>query len=187
MKKVLLFVLMVMLCAGTARAEGSKTAYANPMKILETYQKSKDYKDAMDKLQETKAKELKLEDKKNEIMDMQKQYDLLKEDEQKKMKEKIVKAVEGFREAQGKFEEAITKENEKRMKEVLADVEKAINDYGRKQGYDMILDSAAVLYSTKTSADVTDEILDSLNSAYSSSRSSGAGSSKESPKPSSKK
>jgi len=183
MKKVLLFVLMVAFCAGQAKAQNAKIAYANPMKILETYQKSKDFKDEMDKLQDTKAKEFKLEDKKNEIMDMQKQYDLLKEDEQKKMKEKIVKAVEGFREAQGKFEEAITKENEKRMKEVLTDVEKAINDYGRKQGYDMILDSAAVLYSSKTSADVTNEILDGLNSAYGGSHSSGAGS----PKPSSSK
>ena len=166
MKKILtvLVVVGLLVAFGTpAFAQDLKLAYVDLFEIFNEYEKTKSY----DKVLEGKKskEEDKLESKKKQIEKIQSKTSLLKEEEQLKERETIVKAVEEYRQLERDIFTDLKKQRDEKMKEILEDITKVIEDYAKKNGFDMILHKNAVLFGS-SAMDVTDQVLKLVNDKY---------------------
>ena len=59
----------------------------------------------------------------------------------------------------------LRKERDDKLKEILQDIEKVIQSYAQKNGYDFILNDRVLLYGV-ASADISQDIIDLLNAGY---------------------
>ena len=59
----------------------------------------------------------------------------------------------------------LRKERDEKLKEILQDIEKVVQSYAQKNGYDFIFNDRVLLYGT-ASADVTQDIVTALNDNY---------------------
>ena len=96
---------------------------------------------------------------------MQDKLDLLKEKEQEDQKEKIRQAITEYRNVEGQIFQDLKQESDERMKEILDDINKEIQDYAKKKSFDIIINKSAILYGGDD-IDVTKDVLNSLNSNY---------------------
>jgi outer membrane protein len=169
MKKVFFFLMVsVGMMFSQAYAKDIKIAVINPATMLTSYEKAKDYDKALEQAKEQKAKDYNLETKKDEIMKMRDKMGLLKDKEQADMKDKVMKALNDYRDLEEKAMNELQKDSETKMKEVIDDVEKAIKEYAKTNGYDMVLDKGVVLYGGDT--DITEAITKTLNDKYKASK-----------------
>ena len=153
--------------AGRAGAEGQKIAVIITQKLLTQTEAGKI---AASKLQ-TKKKDAqeRLDKKAKDITDMQeglaKRQMVLSEDERGKAVADLDREQrDGLR-----MKEDLERELQKAENEVLGGVNKFLSkiviDYGKKNGYDMIIDASATLYFAD-SADITDDVIKAANAAY---------------------
>jgi len=59
----------------------------------------------------------------------------------------------------------LRKERDEKLKEILQDIEKVVQSYAQKNGYDFIFNDRVLLYGA-ANADVTQDIVDLLNGGY---------------------
>ena len=59
----------------------------------------------------------------------------------------------------------LRKDRDEKLKEILQDIEKGVQAYSQKNGYDFIFNDRVLLYGA-ASADVTQDVIDILNSEY---------------------
>lgn len=164
MKKVVILILVTGLTFPMyGVAKDLKIGYVDILKIFNEYQKTKEY----DKMLEEKksAKEKELEQKKEEIREMQDKLELLKDKEQEKEREKITKAAGEYRELERQFILDLKKERDEKMKEIINDINRVIEDYGSQKGFDLIINKGAILYGRK-GIDLTETILKIVNQKY---------------------
>lgn len=157
------FFAVVVLFGSEAFAAGNKMAYVDLSTTFDKYEKTKSYDETLAKDQEAKTKDLEQLD--GEIKAIQDKMSLLSE------KEKAAKEKE-LEEKRGKFEQLrqqvavdLGKQRDEKLKEILQDIEKVIQSYAQKNGYDFILNDRVLLYGA-ANADVTQDIIDLLNSDY---------------------
>ena len=162
-----LAVAIVLCFAGSIMGYGGdlKVGYADIVKVFNDYQKTKDYEKVLDEKKKKKEAESNLEEKKNEIIKMQDKLELLKDREKEQQKEKIRKAVNKYRDLEAQKYSDLKKESNEKMKEIIKDINKAISNYAKSSGFDLILNKSAILYG-KDGIDVTDSVLKKLNEGY---------------------
>ena len=140
-----------------------KMAYVDLSSTFDKYEKTKVYDDALSSVQSGKEKEL--EQISNEIKALEDKMSLLSE------KEKAAKGqeLEGKKKQLTSMSQQVAldlrKERDEKLKEILQDIEKVVQSYAQKNGYDFIFNDRVLLYGA-ASADVTQDIVDLLNGGY---------------------
>jgi outer membrane protein len=153
---------MFLMTAGVALAAG-KIAYVDLSSTFDKYEKTKVFDDELTQIQKEKEKDLiTLSD---DIKAIEDKMPLLSEKEkaskQKDLDEKNAK----LKQMSQQVALDLRKERDDRLKEILQDIEKVIQSYAQKNQYDFILNDRVLLYGA-ASADVTQDIIDLLNSQY---------------------
>jgi len=166
MKKIfgcLLVLTVMMSLSSTCFAKDMKIGYVDIFKVFNDYEKTKEYDEKL----ETKKvdAEKKLVEKKETIEKLQGKLDLLKNGERGKEEEKLSKELKEYRDLEREAFTDIRKERDEKMKDIVEDIDKIIKDYAKKNGFDLIINSNAVLYGVKAMY-VTDEILKISNKEY---------------------
>lgn len=140
-----------------------KLAYVNLSKIFSEYKKTKEY----DKGLEKKQKEYKRErDKKaEEIKRLRDKLELLNEKERIKKEAEIKEKIISLRELDRNKREELKQDGDKRIKEILKDIEKAVRQYAEKEGYSFVFNNRILVYE-KESYDITDKIVEIVNKGY---------------------
>ena len=167
MKKYLVLVLALFFTLSLIKplfaASTEKIGYVDMGKIFDEYDKTKEF----DKNLELKAQSFEKErdTKDAEFKQMADKLALLSDKEkEKKQKEYEDKRKAAEEELMAKANE-LRKERNDKAKDILTDIETAVGNYARKEGYTMILDVRSLVYNNKTN-DITDKILTALQSGY---------------------
>lgn len=168
MRKIIAFLIIVGITLSfslSVQAKDLEIGFVDILLVFNDYTKTKDYEDIIEQKKTKREKESNLQEKKDEIIKMQDSLSLLKEREQQEQTEKIQKAVVEYRTLENKIFNELKQESDERMKEILDDINKAIENHARKSGFDLILNKSGILYGDK-GIDVTDAVLKDLNKNY---------------------
>ena len=166
MKRYIIFTVAITLVCSFSfalQAKELKIGYVDIFKVFNDYKKTIDY----DKTLEVKKEdaEKKLDAKKETIKKIKDKLSLLKEGEKAKEEEKMRKEADEYQELQRKIFIDIKKERDEKMQEIIEDINKIVEDYAKKNKFDIVINENAILYGNKV-MDITDEILKISNQQY---------------------
>ena len=166
MRKCLIAIIalgLVIAFSSVSFSKDLKIAYVNIFEVFNEYDKTKDYDEVLE--QKKEKEKVKLDAKKEEIKKIQEKLNLLKDNAKKKEQEKIANVAQEYREMERKIFIDLKKERDKKMEEIVDDINKVIKDYARKNGFDLVVNQNTVLYGAK-SMDITSQILKEVNKQY---------------------
>jgi len=159
---VLLFCFVMFGPSYNAFAAG-KIAYVDLSQTFDKYEKTKVFDEALSSVQGKKEKEL--EQMANEIKAIEDKMSLLSEKEKAVKQKELDEKNKKLKQTSQQIALDLRKDRDEKLKEILQDIEKVIQGYAQKNGYDFILNDRVLLYGA-ASADVTQDIVDLLNSGY---------------------
>ena len=163
MRKVfILGVAVALLLGATASvwAEGVKIGFADKMKILFEYGKTKELNAELEK--EGQAARAEIEKRSEEIKKLRDEMELLSEsarNEKRSMLEQKVRGLDDYR--REKMQEIGRKQDEG-IRKISDEIAAVCSKYGKSKGYDTIIDLRATLYAP-SDQDITADILKELN------------------------
>lgn len=140
-----------------------KIAYVDLSSTFDKYEKTKVFDETLSGVQATKEKEL--EQMANEIKAIEDKMALLSEKEKATKQKELDEKNKKIRQAGQQIALDLRKERDEKLKEILQDIEKVVQGYAQKNGYDFILNDRVLLYGA-ASADVTQDIIEQLNAGY---------------------
>jgi len=140
-----------------------KMGYVDLSSTFDKYEKTKVYDDALSSVQSSKEKEL--EQISNEIKALEDKMSLLSEKEKVAKQQELEGKKKTLTDQSQKVALDLRKERDDKLKEILQDIEKVVQSYAQKNGYDFIFNDRVLLYGA-ASADVTQDIVDLLNGGY---------------------
>lgn len=144
-----------------ARLEAAeKFAYVDLSRIFGEYNKTKDYDKVLGDKQS--AYESERDKKVNEIKQFQDKMNLLSDKEKEAKNPELDIKVKALQEFDRQKQTDLRKEQDEKTKEILKDIEKAVQDYAQKEGYALVFNDRVLVYQTK-SMDITEKIIDILN------------------------
>lgn len=144
-------------------AANYKIGYVDLAKVFDEYERTKE----SDKILEKKANERQAQRDKSveEIKKLKDAAELLntkaKEEKQKLVDEQIQKLQEFDREVGT----GLKKEKDEMLRDILKDIDKVVGEYGKSEGYTLIMDDRFLLYKD-TQLNITDQIIKILNGRY---------------------
>lgn len=140
-----------------------KIGYVDIIKVFNEYQKTKDYEVQLDEKKRKVEKEL--SKKREEIEKLSNKLSLLKEEEKNEYQDKIQEKMKEHQEIARKAQVDMKKIVIEQMTEIKKDMDKIIENYAKKKGFNLIVTGNSVLYAAK-SMDVTEDILKISNKQY---------------------
>jgi len=149
--------------ATQAYAVGDKIGYVDLSKVFDDYLKTKEF----DKSLEAKGAQKQVERDKlvNEVKKLRDESELLsakaKEDKQAQIDEKI-KALQDFDRI---TRDALRKERDGIVRDILKEIEAVIQNFGKSQGYLFIFNDRVLVFKNE-SADLTGQVIKVLNDSY---------------------
>lgn len=166
MKKIIIASLITVLLGvflGSDLFAADKFGYVNLGRIFDEYNKTKDY----DKILEKKQKdfETERETKINEIKSLQDKLGLVDEKQKAAKKTELEEKVKAFQDYERKKVEALKKERDEILKEVLKDIEKAVHQQAESESYTLVFNDRVLVYQTKD-GDLTDKVIAIVNKNY---------------------
>ncbi len=146
-----------------ASAGEIKIGYINLGKTLDEYKKTEESEKSLEEKLDKKEKERKkLVDEIRKLKDeMVLLSDKGKEEKQPVIDEKIKNLQEFDTELRGELQQ----ERDEKLREIMSEIDKVIQDYGKKHGYTVILGDRMLVYGDE-SVEITREIIDILNKKY---------------------
>lgn len=168
MKQVALIAIFALIATaqGTfahAAAAGEKIGYVDLARVFDEYQKTKEF----DKSLESKgaAKQGDREKMVAEVKRLRDEAELLnakaKDDKQAQIDDKIKQLQEFDRTTR----DALRKERDTMVRDILKEIETVIQDYGKAQGYSFIFNDRVLVFKSET-ADITPQVIKTLNESY---------------------
>ncbi|MFH0935589.1 MAG: OmpH family outer membrane protein [Candidatus Omnitrophota bacterium] len=156
---LLAFVFVAAAAVGIAQA-ADKFAYIDLSRVFSEYKKTKDY----DKVLSDREKKYTDErDKRvNEIKQFEDKMNLLSEKNKEAKKQELEKKVKDFQEYDRLQQTDLRKEQDEKMKDILKDIEDAVQAYSKKEGYTMVFNDRVLVFQDKR-LDITDEVMKILN------------------------
>ncbi len=153
--------------AGTPRAyaAGEKIGYVDLSRVFDEYLKTKEF----DKALEGKGAQKQIDRDKmvNEVKKLRDEAELLsakaKEEKQASIDEKI-KTLQDF---DRNTRDALRKERDVMVRDILKEIEAVIQNFGKSQGYSFIFNDRVLVFKSE-SADLTAQIVKVLNDSYAS-------------------
>lgn len=167
MKKIAIAVLMVLLLASPALAE--KIGVINLQKVMTS---SEPAEQAMTELQgKYKSIKEKLDSKKEEVQalreEMNKQQMVLSQEAKMDKEMELKRKIRNLQDEAKNYQRKIQREQKELSDPILDMLQDILDDYGKKHGYTIIMDSqnSGLLYA-KDALDITDKIIVELNKAW---------------------
>ncbi len=137
-----------------------KMAYVDLSQAFDQYGKTRDYDEALSAAQQEKEKDL--EQVANEIKGLEDKMSLLSEKEKAAKQKELEERSNKLRQMSQEIALDLRRQRDEKLKEILQDIEKVVQTYAQKNGYDFIFNDRVLLYGA-ASADVTQDIVDQLN------------------------
>ncbi len=165
MRKIFLWIMAVIFATGlflrpAQAADGLKLGYIDVAKVFDEYQKTKDANSALEK--DAKVKQAEREKAVSEITRLRDELELLsekgKQDKQAVIDEKIKK----LKEFDDTARNDLKKKRDDMVSDIFKEIDSVVQDYGAKQGFDMILNDKVIIYK-KDNMDITQDVLKLLN------------------------
>jgi len=165
MKKIAILGISVVFLAISASAgfTAEKLGFVDLSRLFDEYNKTKEY----DKVLESKQKSYESErDKKvNEVKQLQDKMNLLNEKEKEAKKADVEEKIKLLQEFDRIKTTDLRKERDDKMKDILKDIEKAVSDYAKSNGYTLVFNDRVLVYQDKN-LDITDAVLKILQGYY---------------------
>lgn len=149
--------------AYAASGGGEKLGYVDLARVFDEYQKTKEF----DKSLESKgaAKQSDREKMVADVKRLRDEAELLnakaKDDKQVQIDEKIKQLQEFDRTTR----DALRKERDSMVRDILKEIEGIIQDFGKSQGYSFIFNDRVLVFKNE-SADLTAQVIKTLNDSY---------------------
>jgi len=159
---LVLAVLLACAMAVPAFAAG-KMAYVDLSTTFDQYEKTRIYDEKLTEVQAQKEKDL--EQIANEIKALEDKMSLLSVEEKAAKQKELDEKNNKLRQMSQQVLNDMRRDRDEKLKEILQDIEKAVQEYAQKNGYDYIFNDRVLLYGA-ANADVTQDIIDQLNSGY---------------------
>ncbi|MFH1406399.1 MAG: OmpH family outer membrane protein [Candidatus Omnitrophota bacterium] len=154
---------LVPTAATAASSASNKVAYVDVAKVFDEYQKTQEQDKLLESKQNSKQSERdRIVDEIRKLKDgLELLSDRARQDKQDVIDEKIKKLQEFDRNVTADLKS----ERDKMARDILREIDTAIQDFGRKGNYTAIINDRVLLYADE-SADLTDDIINSLNEKY---------------------
>lgn len=163
MKKALIILIAFLLIAPQAFAakdKESKIGYVDLLRVFGEYEKTQESEAALEKKAEGKNKE---RDKLvGEIKKLQDEAELLSESEREKKASELEEKLKDLRDFDRATREELNRERDSMGRDVLIEINKTIVDYGKKNNFDLILDSRTLFYGGEA-MDISNDIIKEIN------------------------
>lgn len=153
----------VLLVSFNAYPETQNIVYVDLFEVFNKYKKTEDYQNVLEK--EQGKKESELEKQKKEIDKLQEEFKLLKDSEKEKKRKALEAKASDFDIQRRQALLDLKKDRDEKMKEILKDIETAIEKYARKNKLTLVIKKAAITYGDKR-LDKTQDIIKILNKEY---------------------
>ena len=140
-----------------------KVAYCDVTKVFDEYTKTKENDAVLSKKHDEYQKER--TSRIDKIREAQGKLSILKEDEKNKLQAQIDKDAAELTELDRQKQTDMRKERDDKIRDILVDIEKAINDISTKDAYSMVFNDKVLLYTDKQ-FDITDQVIKALNDKY---------------------
>lgn len=147
------------LSLSSAYAAGEKFGSVDVGKLFDEYGKTKEYSKSLE--DKASAYEKERDVKLSEIKQMQDKLSLLSDAEKEKKQKEIDDLIKNARDFAMNRETDLKKEGDDRLKEIAKDIEDAVSEYAKKEGYTMVFNERVFVYSNKAN-DITSKVLESL-------------------------
>ncbi len=165
MKKIFVLSLIgIFLFAGLGLAQSvEKIGYVDLSRAFDEYQKTKDFDKALEKKGDVKQGQR--ETLVKDIRKMRDEVELMNEKARKKKEDDIESKIRSLQEFDQDAKAELTKERDDMVRDILQEMNTVIQEYGKSEGYSIILNDRVLLYG-QDAMDITDEIIKLLNDNY---------------------
>lgn len=166
MRKIVLALLVITLGVSLSNLQvfaAEKIGYVNFRKIINEYDKAKEYDKILEKTQNDYEREG--QKRIDEIKEMQDKLDLLNEKQKSKRQSEIDEKMKSFRGYERDKIQDLRKEADEKKSEIFKDIEKAVSQYAEREGYTFIFNDMVFAYKLKN-YDLTDKIIKIVNKNY---------------------
>lgn len=140
-----------------------KVAFVDLATVFDGYEKTKTFDVKLEESQKAKQKEI--DAKVEAIKALQEKLSLLSDKEKAKKQEEINAKTKELQEFQRTSEMTLVKDRDERLKEILQDIQGVVEDFAKKEKYDLIFNERTLLYGDD-SMDITPTVLKQLNDNY---------------------
>jgi len=167
MKKVFLTVLTVLFAVGLfirpVFAAEMKIGFLDVAKVFDEYKKTKEQDASLEA--QAKLKQADRDKLVSEITRLRDELELLSEKGKQDKQAVIDEKVKKLQEYDTVTRNDLRKKRDNMVADILKEIDAVVQDYGKKQGFDIILNDKVLVYK-KENLDVTADILKTLNSQY---------------------
>jgi len=165
----LLLITAVMLAGFSYTAKESEAAssvkicYVDAALVFDSYGKKKDLDKEL--AAEGKAKTDERDAIVEKIKSMRNELELLSDKRREKKQEQIDEKIRGLQAFDQETKSQLLRKRDGMVRDILKEIDSAVTDYAKKNGYSIILNSRVLIYADKQ-YDVTKEVIEILNSKY---------------------
>ncbi len=147
----------------TAQKLDGKVGYLDLSFVFDEYLKTKQY----DKVLEANHKEFETQrnTKIDKIREMQGKLALLKEEEKAKLEADLDKERAALLEFDRQKKTDLTRQRDEKIREILLEVEKEVNEFAKKNKYALVLNDRVLIYG-QDAMNITEEVKKMLNAKY---------------------
>ena len=164
LKRLLCFFALTMIfnfaLSSQAFSEELKIGYINLGKTFDEYEKTQKYESKLGDEGETKEKER--EALVNKIRELKEEMVLLSDKGKEEKQALIDEKIKALQEFDRDTRDDLRQKRDEMVRDILEEIDEIIQDYGKKNGYTVILNDRVVIYGAET-IDVTQDIIDVLN------------------------
>jgi outer membrane protein len=153
----------IVLVCPAAWAEELKIAYVDMGKLFDNYERTKTSEAVLEK--KGKQKEAELEGRVNELKKLRESLELLNDKAREAKAREIEAKADELKRFRTNTARDLRQERDEMAQRILQEIQAVVTDYGKTNGFSMILDERTMLYGRPT-YDATDEVLALLNSRY---------------------
>ena len=146
-------------CASAGAAE-LKIGYVDVAKVFDGYQRTRSFDATLEK--KGKEKETELQGRMDELKKMRQNLELLNTDAREAKTKEVEEKTEELQRFRNNAARDLSRERDKVASGLLKEIQSAIEDYAKANGFSLILDARSALYG-QDALNVTDEVLASLN------------------------
>ncbi len=167
MKRFVVFIficLILFAIPGLAFSESQgKIGYIDLSRSFDEYQKTKDFDKELEAKGDMKQKAR--ENVVQEIRKMREELELMNKNAREKKEADIEAKIKSLQDFDQEAKTDLTKERDNMVKDILKEMSDVIKEYGKKNGYSIIVNDRVLLYGD-SGIDLTNEIVKILNDKY---------------------
>lgn len=149
--------------AAEAPAAAPKIAFVNVVKVFDGYERTKQSDAVLEK--KGQQKEAELEGKMGELKKLREGLELLNDASRESKARELETRADELKRFRANTAEDLRQERNAAAQEIIKDIQKAVDEYAKSNGYALVLDQRGVLYGSDA-YDISGAVLQSLNSRY---------------------